>query len=339
MDKRYTGPRGKRVTAQDVADRAGVSRHAVSRCFREGTYLAEEKRRLILAAASELGYRPNALASSLKGRGSRLVGIVSGNLSNIYDGQIIGGLVENLTGMGKWPVVLGGGSDDIRETRVLDALAYPLEAMILRAGSVDGAVAEQCRRLGIPLILSGRRSEESELTDSVCCDNASGAGKAVRCLFERGRRRIAYVGGPRNLVSEKERFGGFIGALSAIGLQPGAIINSDFSFDGGCQAATEILSAPDRPDAVLCSNDAMALGVLSTARDSLNLRVPDDVSIIGFDDIPMANWPCFRLTTVRNSISDTIDGILELLADRLENPHRSGRYMLIMPELVPRNTH
>ncbi|WP_144432524.1 LacI family DNA-binding transcriptional regulator [Shimia marina] len=331
--------KGKRVTAQDVADRAGVSRHAVSRCFREGTYLSEAKRAKIVAVANELGYRPNALAASLKGQNTKLIGIVSGNLSNFYDAQIVSGLVERLSSNGKWPVVLSGGDDDLLQSHVLDVLAYPLEAMILRAGSLDSALSEQCGRLGIPLILSGARPDDRSVGDSVCCENSLGVGLAVKCLHDRGRRRIAYVGGPKHLVSEKERFGGFLGALGAHGLSPVRVVHSDFSFPGGEGAAEELFGAGVRPDGIFCSNDALALGVLSAVRARFGVAVPDDVSIIGFDDIPMAQWPDFQLTTIANPISSTVEGVMELLTERLANPEAPSRHVAIKPEIILRNTH
>ncbi len=331
--------KGRRVTAQEVADRAGVSRHAVSRCFKPGAYLAEGKRRLIVATAKELGYRPNALAAGLKGKSSRLIAIVSGNLSNHYDAEVVSCLVELLTSMGKWPVVLGGGSEDIRNDRTLDVLAYPLDAMVLRAGSVDAEIAQQCRQLGIPLILSGRRTDGLDRTDSVCCDNAHGAGLAVRCLIERGRSRIAYIGGPKDLFSEQERAMGFVGALSAVGLKPANMISSDFSFEGGFRSALELLAGSGQPDAVFCSNDAMALGVLSAARHRLGLNIPEDLSVIGFDDIAMAAWPTFELTTVRNSVHQMVEAIRTLLSERLAMPDGPGRHLSIEPQLVLRGSH
>ena len=127
------------------------------------------------------------------------------------------------------------------------------------------------------------------------------------------------------MSSEVERSAGFVAAMAARGLEPAVHERSDFSFEGGYKAGLEILQNPYRPDAMFCGNDAMALGLMNAARETLGLRVPEDVAIIGFDDIAMAKWPCFRLSTVRNPVDATVDEILSLLESRFADPARRGK--------------
>lgn len=328
----------RRVTADDVARLAGVSRSAVSRTFTPGASVAPDKRERILAVAEHLGYRPNSLAASLKSQSSNLVAIVTGNLGNHYDSVITAELVKQLGDIGKWAVVLGDTSGDISNHDILDVLTYPLDAMIIRAGSIDEDTARKCMKLNVPLILSGR-STPLHGVDCVGCDNVQGARLATQALIERGRTRIGYIGGIKSLTSEQERHEGFLSALSDAGQAPAALEWADFSFEGGYAAALRCLNRPTRPDALFCCNDIMAIGALNAARHALGLRVPEDLAIIGFDDIAMAGWPCFSLTTIRNSISDTVTTIMELLESRFLHPDRAGQTRRIHPILISRDTH
>ena len=333
------GIRGRRrVTALDVARLAGVSRSAVSRAFSADASVSPEKRERVMAVAERLGYLPNALAASLNSRCSNLVAIVTGNLDNRYDAVVVGSLVERLNGAGKWAVLVDGATRDATGREILDVLAYPLDAMVVRAGSVDAEIASMCIKLSVPLVISGRILEVDGV-DSLCCDNFAGARAAVEELVRTGRRKIGYIGGSRGLTSEQERCEGFRSALSDAGLAPAAMEWADFSFEGGFESATRMLAEADRPDALFCCNDAMAIGALNAARDGSGLQVPGDLAIIGFDDIDMASWPCFDLTTVRNPIDRTVDEIMRLLESRLADPGRTAERVSLTPILVRRGTH
>jgi DNA-binding LacI/PurR family transcriptional regulator len=328
----------RRVTADDVARLAGVSRSTVSRAYTPGASVSAEKRERILALGEHLGYQPNLLAAGLnRSSPSNLVAIVTGNLSNFYDNALTSRLVERLNALGKWALVVGGDSEEISSRVVLDVLSFPLDAMVVRAGSLEKKVASQCLKFKVPLVSSGM-SLAMENVDSLCCDNGAGARLAVEALIAAGRCRIGYIGGPREMIPEQERYDGFITALMKAGLGPAALERSDFSFAGGYRAAMKLLSGDERPDALFCCNDAMAIGAINAARETLKLEIPREIAIIGFDDIEMAAWPCFNLTTVRNSIAQTVDGIMDLLRRRFANPERGAETILLAPTLIRRGT-
>ena len=333
-----SGARRRRVTAADVARLAGVSRSAVSRSYSKRAYVSREKRERILEAAEILGYRPNALAAGLNSRQSNLVAIVTGNLKNHYDSEIVGRLINRLIGLEKFPIVIGGTTDHVEDSEILELLDYPLDALVVRAGSVTAETAQACLKLQVPLIVSGRILEVGNV-DSLCCDNVLGSRLAVGELLDSGRRNIGYLGGDPKFFSEQERALGFLTAMRERRVEPAFMTQSDFSFDGGYQAGMQILKGTALPDAVFCGNDAMALGLLTAARTAFQIRVPNELAIIGFDDIEMAQWPCFDLSTIRNPVDATVDEILLLLESRFADPERPGRTIRLVPELVPRGTH
>lgn len=328
--------RPRRVTAQDVATAAGVSRSAVSRAFTPGSYLNEAKRARVLETAFRIGYRPNALAASLQGKPTQLVAVIVGDLRNQYDAEFMAALVSALRRAQKWPLVLAG-QDAGSEREILSVLRFPLDALIIRGGSVSPNVIQTCEKLSIPMIYTGRAVRGGKI-DSIYCDNKTGMGMAVDLLIAKGRRVFGYLGGPADWSSETERLDGVVHHLANHGLSLVAHGNADYTFEGGAHLAAQMLRANDL-DALICANDAMALGALSHARHALGLAVPDALSIIGFDDVAMAQWAEFRLTTLRNPVDETVGHILRLLDQRIDNPAKTGERVRIAPILMARDTH
>jgi len=333
--KDETGLARRRVTAQMVAEAAGVSRSAVSRAFTEGAYLDSEKRIKIQEVATELGYKPNALAAGLQGGRSHLVAIFVGNMRSPYDTAFVRRLVGQLNARNKWPILIDGGGEQA-ESAVAEVLRYPLDALILRGGSMAEQIVTRCAKVGIPMISSGRLVEAPGV-DNVCCQNTQGMRMATEALLARGRRRFALIGGPDTFFSSGRRRAGALEALSERGMGLIGEATGDYTVEGG-YAAAQALLRDTRPDAILCSNDAMAIGALTAARE-LGLIVPDDLAVFGFDDIQMASWPTFNLSTVRNPIDASVDRIMELLERRLQTPMKPAKTIYTIPELKLRGTH
>ena len=327
--------RHRRITAQAVADAAGVSRSAVSRAFTEGAYLDPQKRKVIREIAEQLGYQPNALAAGLQGGRSHLVAIFSGSMRGTYDTDFVTRLVSKLNALNKWPILVDG-TDDRARTATGEVLRYPLDALILRGGSMPADLVEQCAKLGIPMISSGRPIDAPGV-DNVCCRHAVGTRAITELLIAKGRRRFGHIAGPSDFFSSAERRQGTLDALETAGLGFAAEIEGDFTVERGYRAALEILEDPTI-DALVCGNDAMAIGALNAAQER-GRRVPGDLSVVGFDDIGISTWPNFNLSTVRNPIDASIAQILTLLERRLEDPSRPGETLYVEPFVIPRGTH
>ncbi|MGO4916346.1 LacI family DNA-binding transcriptional regulator [Pseudogemmobacter sp. W21_MBD1_M6] len=327
--------RKKRITAQDIALRAGVSRSAVSRAFTDGAYIDPDKRARVLQAAHELGYRPNALAAGLKGARSNLVAIFVGQMPNEYDKEVVAELVMGLNSIGKWPIVIGGTETAAREA-VSNVLRYPLEAMILRSGSLDEDIVNACGKLSIPVISSGRVLRVPGV-DNICCRNKEGMALGTHLLLDRGRRRFGFIGGPQSFASSNARRAGLVETLHSADLELLAEETGRFTVQSGYEAAHRLVQAV-QIDALVCANDAMAIGALSALRERGRV-VPDDISVIGFDDISMAAWPAFALTTLRNPIEELVTAVLGLLARRTIAPDKPDETIYLDANLVLRNSH
>lgn len=328
-------PRKKRITAKDIAQLAGVSRSAVSRAFTDGAYVDADKRARVLDAADKLGYRPNALAAGLQGARSNLVVIFMGETANEYDREVSTALVSGLNSIGKWPIVIGGGGEDAR-TAVTNVLRYPIEAMILRSGSMDADVLDACDKLSIPVISSGRVLLRPGV-DNICCRNREGMTKGANLLIAQGRRRFGLIGGPPSYASSSDRRQGVLDALQKAGLTLQAETTGTYTVQSGYEAVDQLAGLHEL-DALICANDAMAIGALSALKNS-GRDVPKDISVVGFDDIEMAGWPAFGLTTLRNPIDSLVSAVLELLGRRIMTPDKPDETIFLDAALILRESH
>lgn len=328
----------RRVTASDVAREAKVSRVSVSRTFTEGAVVAHATRAKVLAAAEKLGYQPNALARSLKQRSSNLVALVAGYQENLYDARYLNLLLEALQSDGRYVLHAHVNEHSDVDAIIAHLLDYPLAAVVVAAGSIGQVSADKCVKLNAPIIMGGGASQSITGVDSVTCDNRRGLFMAVDHLLERGRRRLMCLTGPTTFLTSDERSSAFTECCKERNIEPLGIIETEFTFDGGYGAALDALRRKERPDALVCTNDAIATGALSAVRDGAGLWVPDDLAVIGFDDVLPAAWPCFELTTIRNPVNKRVTEISRLLKRRLEDRAAPFAKVVLEPELVVRKT-
>lgn len=328
---------GRRATSVEVARLAGVSQSAVSRCFTDGASVSPAMRAKVLAAAHRLGYRPNAIARGLTTRRTGLVGVVMGDLDGPFQPYLFERLTRGLATLGKQPLLIRAEPGGTGLQVPLPALDYQVEAVVVTAGSVPSGTVEAIRATGTPLLLYGRASA-ADGVDSVCCDNAAGARMVADALVAAGHRRIAYLAGRASAFAERERGAAFREGLARHGLEPVATGRGDYGYDSGYRETLRLLGGPDRPGALFCGNDAMAFGALDAARTALGLRVPEDLSVVGFDDVPMAAWPSFDLATVRNPVDETVARLLALLERRLDDPAAPTVLHRPMPLLIRRGS-
>ncbi len=320
-----------------MARAAGVSVSAVSRAFTDENRLNKKTRDHILKIAGELGYRPNALARSLIRQESDLVAVVSGNTDGMYDKYFFETLSAELQKCGKWALQVRSEHEENVAATLGKALMYPVQAAIVRAGTVDKQVIEYSKNVHVPLIYTGL-GPDVEGADCVWLNYAGGAKLATKRLIQRGCRRIAYLGGIDGITAEVGRREGYLQALNMAGLEPHSITDTRFDFEGGMQATLNLLQNDNPPDGLYCVSDATALGALNAAKSILHLRVPEDVAVVGSDNMPMASWPCFDLTAVTNPIDEIVQNLMETLEARLADPHQQEMSVLVEPTLVIRGS-
>lgn len=324
------------ATAQDVADLAGVSRSAVSRCFSGAGKVSIEKRDRILAAAEQLGYRPNAIARSLTGQKTDLVALITtehlSHRSNVHLSELTLCLAE----VGKRALVIPVGEHTTIDESSLRALDYKVDAIVIMGGSVSGQFIELLSAAKVPLFLFGRDHEGGAST-GISCDNAMGGAIAARFLLRANRRHLAYIGKKTRTFSDRNRRQGFSEEIRRLGYSLHAEADDESTYEGGRRAASKLFSEADLPDAMFCFNDTMAYGALQAAHE-FNLRVPDDVAVIGFDDQPMSGWHVFELSTIGYDPHALAQLATLKILDALERDEIAPRSFQIQPKLIVRQT-
>ena len=307
----------RRPTSYDVARLAGVSQSAVSRCFRPGNSLSDEKRKVILKAAAKLGYEPNVFASSLITKRSNLVAVLISNLTNLYYPQVLAELTQRLDAQGI-RVLLFALQNEGDAGEVLSQIwRYRVDGAIAAARLTPEQLA-LFERHHVPVVLYNRYAE-NDAVPSVFCDSVGGERLLVDRLVEAGHKRFAIVAGPSDSYVGNQRVDGALQRLAHHGFEA-EVFPGRFDHESGADALRAAMAMKKRPDALICANDLMAIGAIDTARDEFGLSIPEDLSIVGFDGVGPATWPSYRLTTIRQPVRRMTQAAVSMLLERIANP-------------------
>jgi DNA-binding LacI/PurR family transcriptional regulator len=329
------------VTAQDVAQLARVSQSAVSRTFTPGASVSQDTRERVMIAAKTLGYRPNAMARSLITRRSRIVALVMGYLENQFYPLVIERLSQKLQKQG-YHVLMFISDGDATDGVLDEILQYQIDGVVMASAMLSPDLARQCADVGVPVVLFNRVPDTSAFarhtTSSVTSDNHRGGRLVAELLLARGHRRIAFLAGLEKSSTNLERERGFVEALAEAGVAVHGRAVGHYSFERA-KEATRLLFATEgeRPDAVFVANDHMAIAAMDVLRQELGLRVPQDVSVVGFDDVPQADWGAYRLTTVVQSVEDMVEATVVLLHEQMRED-ASPRNVVIPCRIVERDS-
>lgn len=316
-DPKSAENKGRRPTSYDVARLAGVSQSAVSRCFRPGNSISEEKRKVILKAAAKLGYEPNAFASGLITRRSNLVAVLISSLTNLYYPQVLAELTQRLDQEGIRVLLFALQHESDVGAMLTQLWRYRVDGAIA-AAHLSAAHLAQFERHRVPVVLYNRFADGGSVP-SVFCDSIGGERLLVDRLVAAGHRRFVIIGGPPDSYVGNQRVEGALGRLAHHQLDA-RVLPGHFDHESGASGLREALSGAERPDAIICANDLMAIGAMDAARDEFGLAVPDDISIVGFDGVGPADWPSYRLTTIRQPVRRMTEAAVTMLLERVANP-------------------
>ena len=325
------------VTSHDVARLAGVSQPTVSRALRGKRNVSDETREKVLRAAAALNYVPSESGRILATRSTQRIGLVADDLTNPFYPQLVQPLRDCLERSG------------YRTLLVADRVDEPVEIERLADGSLDGVILtttllgsslpRELKARGIPCVLANREAAGA-LVDTVVMDNRAGAARAARLLADLGHRRVGAVFGPRDTSTGRDREAGFREELAARGIVlPARMVRrGQFTFETGYAALTGLLAAPGPPTAVFCANDVIAMGARCAAA-ALGRDVPRELTLLGFDDIAMAAWEVFALTSVHCDLAAMAGHAVRLLLERIKEPAKDTERIVLTPTLALRRTH
>jgi LacI family transcriptional regulator len=328
------------VTITDVSRHAGVSRSTVSRVVAGNGYVSEEKRRAIERAIAELGYRPNTLAQALRSNRSNVIGTVVVDVGTTYFANVVYGLQNVTRAAGKALMISSGFGDQDQEARaVIELVDRSCDGIVvyLERPMREDAV-EIVRRAGIPIVSIGRNLCPVS-RGTVSLNNFEGARNAMRHLLDQGHRRIVHMSGQADYGDTIARLQGIEAALAELDMTTGdiRIVSGNYSQEFGYEATMQLLREGHEFTAVFAGDDDMAAGVVLALRDG-GVRVPEDVSVIGFDDAFHAKhlWP--PLTTVRQPTQELGEAAATMLLNLIAEPSSGPHETIVEANLVVRSS-
>jgi DNA-binding LacI/PurR family transcriptional regulator len=334
--------RRSRATSFDVAALAGVSQSAVSRAFTSGSSIADDTREKVVEAARKLNYVPNSIARSLTTKRTNIVALILGNLANPFYVQALREFSVRLQARGRQVLIFTVDPSADSDDAIMRALQYQIDGVILTSAQVSTRMTAICHERGIPIVLFNRYIPGSDAS-GVRCDNVGGGKMIADAFLTAGAKTFAMITGDPRGTTSQDRVRGFVERLLEEGIRRSEIveIGGGSTYDGAVKAARTLLSdrKKRRPEALFAVNDIMAMGAMDVLRFEYGLRIPDDLMLAGFDDIPEGARAPYNLTTVRQPIHRMVEETLSIL--HLDDPHRPIERSIDRPikgELIWRGT-
>ena len=328
----------KKTTSVEVAKLAGVSQSAVSRVFTPGASSSKRTSEKVLNAAAKLGYRPNILARSLITGRTRIIGLVVAYLDNYFYPEAVELLSNALQKKGYHVLVFmasktAGNIDDVLE----EMLDYQVDGVIAASVAMSSDLAARCNAAGVPVVLFNR-AENNERLSAVTSDNIDGGQKVAKFLIAGGYKRLGYIAGWEGASTQRDREAGFIEELKKHKRSLYAREVGNFNMDEARQAARKMFTAREIPDAIFVANDHMSFAVMDVIRFELGLKIPEQVSVVGYDDVPVASWPAYDLTTVRQPVNRMVAETVSFLLECIVGQKTNTRQIQIEGPLIVRGS-
>jgi LacI family transcriptional regulator len=327
------------TTIKQIAHATGVHPSTVSRALdpKKRHLVAEEVVKRIVSQAEALGYQPNRLAANLRLGRSDLVGVLLPDIANPVFAPILGGITEALSVEGYAPIVADAGNAPSHQISFVETLlSQRVDGLILATVSQDDELVGFCIRRGLPVILVNR-SEARDRVSSVVSDDDMGMRMAVDHLVDLGHQRIAHVAGPLSTSTGTLRRDGFERAISHRGLRGLVREAIGYTREAGAQAGAHLLAAGHEITAIVAANDLLALGVLDALKER-GVRCPDDVSVVGHNDMPFMDVVSPPLTTIRIEHREMGRIAARMLVDTIKGDSADIQHVVLRPELVVRKS-
>lgn len=318
-----------------MAEAAGVSISAVSRTFTPGASVSAKTRERVTEAADRLGYRPNHLARSLMTGRTELIGLVSNHFANPTFMEVFDLFTRELQARGLRPLLANLGEDEDGKAAIDMVRQYNVDAVLIATSAPPAGFAASCRNAGLPVLHVFGRPGRASPVPVATVDNEAGGRLVADAMRERGLRRLAFLGGSAHDASTLDRGRGF--ADAARDLLRETIHAGDYTHEHGRMAMHALLERNRAIDGVFCADDVLALGAIDACRER-KVSVPGDVSIVGFDDMPLAAWASYSLTTVRQPIRAMVLHAIERIVAWMDDPDLVPRSKLFPCELVLRES-
>lgn len=329
----------KSATSKDVARLAGVSQSSVSRAFgsANGKGVKPEVREKIFRIADEIGYVPNLVARGMISGKTNVIGLIVGDSLGPFYNRIIDLFVEKIQEIGKQCLVFKVPRQESIDSIISKVIQFQVEAVVITASAMNKVMAETCEENNIPVILFNRFIPGIKIS-TVYVDPIEGGGMAAEYLINKGHSNIGYIQFTRETSEEMEKKIGFYSKLRQNGIHSLKEESANYDYESGYEAGKRMLALSNPPTAIFCTSDLIATGVMDAARFEYKLRIPEDLSVIGYDDIQMASWKSYSLTTIRQPLNLLIDKTINILKVLLSEDKCEPIVEMLKPELIERDS-
>lgn len=306
----------KVVSAWDVAHLANVSQSTVSRVFTPGASVAEKTRKRVLKAADELNYRPNALARGLTKQKTNMVGLAMKDIQNPFYHEVLGMFSQKLRAKGYNILFLYTENEEIQQEELNYFLEYNVEGIIVTDAVISSKLVSKIHHSNIPITLFNRYDKNIPC-NSVSCDNITASKEIASYLYNKGIRDIVYITGKKNTSTNQERQKGFTDFFRAKNIDI-TILEGNYTYEEAFHQTKKLIANGHCPEAIFGANDITAIGALDALKEN-NISVPDETIVIGFDNIKMAAWPSYMLSTWVQPIEEMVNETINLLINSNQN--------------------
>jgi DNA-binding LacI/PurR family transcriptional regulator len=328
---------GKTVNSKEVAAAAKVSQATVSRVFSGQTNITEKTRNKVLQAAEALGYRPNAIARGLTLNRSNLIALVTIDVVNPHYNAVINKIADRIQEIGREPLFFVSREEKKLDDILAQVLQYRVDAIIVLSAAVSSQMAAECERIQTPIVIFNKYTVNKNIL-TVCSDNVQAGWIAANYLLEKGHRRFAFIGSDTFLGTTKDRLRGFTDCLGEKGIDKCNVRMVPYTYEDGWKAMKQVLADENRPTAVFCAGDILALAAMDAAKFGGGLRIPEDMAIIGFDNIDATSWSPYRLTTFEQQIDRMVETAFDYLNLKLNGEPAEGGLKLFECKIIERTS-
>ncbi len=339
MRQRTSAKSSTATTIKEVAAKAGVSTATVSRVLSGQARVGDELRNKVVRAADALKYRPNRAARHLRTGFNNSIAVLIPDIENPFYTSLVRGIEQALQPAG-YSLLLADYNESPKQERIYlsQMQADGVAGVLFSASRAPGSAYDELFRSGLPGVAVSREIDNPRV-DQVMVDNEMGAKSAISHLISLGHRRIALINGPQSVNTASGRYRGYVTGLREAGIETSdeLIAYGDFRQAGGYHAMRTLLAKLDRPTAVFVASNLMTLGALQAIHEK-NLRIPEDVALVGFDDMPWAISLRPPLTTVAQPIRELGQTAAHLLLDRIQNPQRPRKHIVLQTRLIVRSS-
>lgn len=328
----------KAPTSKDVARAAGVSQSTVSRVFSDKKNLVKpEVQEQIMEVAKKIGYRPNLVARGMISGKTNIVALVIGENIGPYYSSLINMFISKIQQLGKQCLVFRVTRQSKIDSIISKVIQFHVEAVIITASAMTENMVKACNENDIPIILYNRYIAGLSV-HMVYADPISGGALVAEYLCSQGHKRLGYIQFVKETSEEVEKKIGFHSRIREYGVFTVQEDKAEYSYEDGYKAGIRMLKPGNRPTAIFCTSDIVALGVMDAARYEYGMGIPGDLSVIGYDDISMSSWKTYGLTTVRQPTELLVDKVMAMLESLLQDKAREIMVEIMKPELIIRGS-